>query len=97
MKINKFDCEDLLKIPPSKEPIAKTCLISEKYRSKEYYEKEINEIENQIDNEILKPVLSSGHAFVCFDTIDSANECLNKFKLNFCDGIKLTFRNIKDS
>jgi hypothetical protein len=97
LRINKFDVEDLLKIPPAKEPFAKKCLIAKKYRTKKYYLKCINEIENEIDKEIYKPVLSSGHAFICFDTIESANHCLHKFRLNFCDGAKLAVRNLKDT
>jgi hypothetical protein len=95
-KINKFDVEDLMKIPPSKEPFFKKCLISKKYRTKEYYTKQINEIEDEIDEQIRKPVISSGHAFICFDTIESANYCLRKFKLSICDGTKLAVTNLKD-
>lgn len=93
----KYDIEDLLKIPPAKEPLAKKCLIAKKYRSKQYYTKQINKIEDEIDKEICKPVLSSGHAFVCFDTIESATHCIHKFKLNVCEGSKLAVRNLKDT
>jgi hypothetical protein len=43
----------------------------------------IEDVEQEIDEVILKPVLSSGHAFVCFDTIESANYCLRRFRLGF--------------
>ena len=94
---NKFDVEDLLKIPPSKEPFIKKWMISKKFRTKQYYQKQITELENQIDNEICKPILSSGHAFICFDTIESANHWLRKFQLDIGDGIKLACRNLKDT
>jgi hypothetical protein len=93
----KFDVEDLLKIPASKEPLAKKCMIGKKYRTKKYYTKQISEIEDKIDNEIYKPVLSSGHAFICFDTIESANHCLHRFQLNVCDSSKLAMKNLKDT
>lgn len=97
LETKKFDIQDLLRIPEDKEPFAKKCLIAKKYRTKTYYSKQINEIENDIDNEILKPVLSSGHAFVCFDSIESANYCLHKFRLGVFDGVKLSCRHLKDS
>jgi hypothetical protein len=72
-------------------------LIAKKYRTKSYYTKQISELEDKVDKEIYKPVLSSGHAFICFDTIESANHCLNKFKLSFLESSKLAFRNLKDT
>mmetsp|Transcript_27300 Transcript_27300/g.27173 ORF Transcript_27300/g.27173 Transcript_27300/m.27173 type:complete len:85 (-) Transcript_27300:1319-1573(-) len=72
-------------------------MVAKKYRTKKYYQKQITDIENEIDDEICKPILSSGHAFICFDTIESANHCLRKFKLGVCDGASLWIRNLKDT
>lgn len=97
LELEKLDLDDLIMQPENKEPALKKCFVAKKYRSQQYYEKEKNAIEDKIEEQILKPVLSSGHAFVCFDTIESANYCLNKFRLNVSDGFKLTMKNLKDS
>jgi hypothetical protein len=52
LEMKKYDIEDLMKIPPGKEPFIKKCMIAKKYRTKSYYSKQIHEIENEIDDEI---------------------------------------------
>ena len=38
-------------------------------------------LEKEIDKEIEKPCLSSGHAFVVMDSVKSLNYCLSKSKI----------------
>jgi hypothetical protein len=38
-------------------------------------------LEKEIDKEIEKPILSSGHAFVVLDSVKSLNYCLQKSKI----------------
>lgn len=51
--------------------------------------KEIEDIENKIQKETENPVVSSGHAFVCFDSLLSANKCLYMYQEGFCKKLKL--------
>lgn len=61
------------------EPFLRKVFIPRQQRTQEYYESRINQINEEIEEEIMKPFLSSGHAFVCFDSIESAEICMKKF------------------
>ena len=64
-------------------------MFPEIYRKDQRILKQIDEIENKIQKETEIPVYSSGHAFVCFDSLLSANKCLFMFKEGFCKKLKL--------
>lgn len=62
------------------------------------YERAMTNYENQLIEETMKPFVNSGHAFICFDSIGSANTILRHYKPTtlrnckiFCSGIKNTF------
>lgn len=40
------------------------------------------------------PVISSGHAFICFDSLTAASKCLNGFEENTWDSFVLKLKNI---
>ncbi len=59
--------------------------------------KQIEDIENEIQKETEIPVYSSGHAFVCFDSLLSANKCLFMFKEGFCKKLKLKVESLGET
>ena len=97
LELQKLQYDDLIKKPYKREPFFKRLCVSKRYRTTEYYERMKDGIEDKIEQVLLKPVLSSGHAFVCFDTIKSANYCLEKFRLSMFDNVKLSLTTMKDS
>jgi hypothetical protein len=66
------------------------------FRKDEGILKKIEEIDNLIDKETENPVESSGHAFVCFDSLLSAYKCLNIYEENLFKKIKLRLKSIID-
>ncbi len=51
-----------------------------KFRTEAAIKKELEKLENEMQDATKKPVYSSGHAFVCFDSLLSAYKCLNAFE-----------------
>lgn len=51
-----------------------------KFRTEAAIKKELEKLENEMQDATKKPVFSSGHAFVCFDSLLSAYKCLNAFE-----------------
>jgi len=66
------------------------------FRKDERMLKKIEEIDNLIQKETENPVESSGHAFVSFDSLLSANKCLYIYEENLCKKIKLRLESIFD-
>lgn len=50
------------------------------YKSEESIQNALDEIEAKLNEEIMKPVLSSGHAFVAFDSLFSANKFIQHYE-----------------
>jgi hypothetical protein len=57
------------------------CLIPSRYRDVEAYEEEMDDLGKQLDEETLKAILPSGHAFVCFDSIKSMRIVLDHYSI----------------
>jgi len=72
-------------------------LFPEIYRKDIRILNQIEEIENKIQKETEIPVYSSGHAFVCFDSLLSANKILFMFKDGLCKKLKLKIETLGDS
>jgi hypothetical protein len=51
--------------------------------------------EEQLVSETQEPFIPSGHAFVCFDSIESAHACQEHFKAGIRDYIKHFFETAK--
>ena len=58
----------------------KKCVNPPIYESEEKMSIELERLEANIHKEILKPVFSSGHAFICFDSLLSSYTILTNFQ-----------------
>jgi len=52
------------------------CCIPKRYQNPDSFKKRMEHLENKLLDETLKPFKSSGHAFVCFDSVKSVNVAL---------------------
>ena len=58
--------------------------------------KQMNKYENQLYGETMKPFINSGHAFVCFDSVNSLNVINKHFRLTPTQHFKIFLIGIKD-
>ena len=72
------------------------CLFSSVYWSDNSMKNELKRIQEQIDEITEEPVYSSGHAFVCFDSLTAAYKVLKEFKSSPFMRIKLRMKNFMD-
>jgi hypothetical protein len=56
------------------------CCIPSKYKNLASFEQTLEEYEEELVLETMKPFTSCGHAFVCMDSIYSVDACLTRFK-----------------
>jgi hypothetical protein len=59
---------------------AKKCVFPPIYESEGKMAQELDRLETLIHKEILRPVYSSGHAFICFDSLMSSYNILTNFQ-----------------
>lgn len=74
------DLKDLKMLLSVQEPSCLDCVIPSKYRDPDTFDKTMDEYENQLMEETMKPFINSGHAFVCFDSVNSLNTILKYFR-----------------
>ena len=67
------------------------------YWSSESMEKELKRIEEKIDKLTLEPVYSSGHAFICFDSLKAAYTIINEFKDTTFMSLKVKLKSLLNS
>jgi hypothetical protein len=67
------------------------------YRTETNIEKRLREIEIKLQDATERPVLSSGHAFICFDSLLSAYICEGKFREKTVNKLKIQFKSIFDT
>lgn len=72
------------------------CFIPRKYKDPVIYEQKMNKYENQLYEETMKPFINSGHAFVCFDSVNSLNVINKHFRLTPTQHFKIFLIGIKD-
>ena len=72
------------------------CLFSSVYWSDNSMKNELKRIQEQIDEITEEPVYSSGHAFVCFDSLTAAYKVMKEFKSSPIMRIKLRMKNFMD-
>jgi hypothetical protein len=58
----------------------KKCIYPPIYESEDMMGLELERLESKIHREIMKPVFSSGHAFICFDSLMSSYTILTNFQ-----------------
>ncbi len=68
-----------------------------KYRTEAAIKKELEKLENEIQEDTKQPVYSSGHAFVCFDSLLSAYKCLTTFEEQTYKKIAIQLNSLWDS
>ena len=69
------------------------CLFSSVYWSDSSMKNELKRIQEKIDEITEEPVFSSGHAFVCFDSLTAAYKVMKEFKNSPFMRIKLRMKN----
>ena len=57
------------------------CFIPKKYKDPVTYETVMAKLDRRSDEETMKPFVNSGHAFVCFDSVNSLNVINKHFRL----------------
>ena len=65
--------------------------VPSKYLQEERYEEKLEKYEEKLIDETLKPFVPSGHAFVCFDSINSVQLCEMHYSVGPFDYIKYFF------
>jgi hypothetical protein len=64
------------------------------YRTEESIKKELDRIDKKMQTFTEMPVVSSGHAFICFDSLLSCYRCLNEFQETTWTSFQLKLKNI---
>ena len=72
------------------------CLFSSVYWSDNSMKNELEKIQEKIDEITEEPVFSSGHAFVCFDSLAAAYKVMKEFKSSPFMRFKLRMKNFVD-
>ena len=72
------------------------CFIPKKYKVDDDYNVEMDNLENKMMDETMKPFINSGHAFICFDSVKSLNIILKHFRITPTQHIKIFLVGIKD-
>ncbi|KRX06647.1 hypothetical protein PPERSA_13126 [Pseudocohnilembus persalinus] len=67
-------------------------ILLKKYLDDQYYFQEIEKINDQIEIQTQKNLSSSGHAFICFDSISAMNAVLRIFKEGSTNQLKLAYK-----
>ena len=84
LEINKGEINELKKlISTEDDSLLKKLFLPKIYRSEIAIKNALESIENQFQIEIQHPVYSSGHAFICFDSLLSAFLCLNTYQYHY--------------
>ena len=83
------DLEDLSHLLGIKEPTVMRIWVKKKHRTEKYYKQKLEEIEDKIREELTKPIKSSGHAYVVFDSYYSMSRCLQKYRETPCQTWKI--------
>jgi hypothetical protein len=72
------------------------CIIPKKYKDPDQYEKKMDEYEEKLIKETMKPFINSGHAFVCFDSVSSLNTVLKHYRTTPYQHFKIFLVGIRD-
>jgi len=97
LEIRKEEINDIRKLVniSDKDSFFKKLFLPKIYLSEVEIQNQLELIEHKLQEEIQHPVYSSGHAFVCFDSLLSAYICLNNYEFNFFYSRESTFQKLK--
>ncbi len=84
------DLRDLISLKESS--LARRWFFPRVFRTENAIQNELEKVENKIQKATELPVYSSGHAFVCFDSLSSAYKCLNAFEENLFKKLVIRLR-----
>ena len=91
----RLEITDIRKLLPNvKNSCFSRLFFPSRYASELAIEKELLLIDQEIEFEIEQPVFSSGHAFVCFDSLSSAFFVLNSFEEKTWSNIKVSLNQL---
>lgn len=90
------DLEDLSQLLGIKEPTCMRLCVRKKYRTEEYYQRKLEEIEFEIQEILKAPIRSSGHAYIVFDSYYSMSQCLQKYRETPCQTCKIMWSSCYD-
>jgi len=75
-----LDLKDYKMLMSVQKPGILGCCIPKSYRDNEMFDKRMEEYENALIEETMKPFVNSGHAFICFDSVNSLNTILAHYR-----------------
>ena len=88
----KNEINDLRLLITHEKPFMR-CLFSSVYWSDDSMKNELIKIQQKIDEITEEPVFSSGHAFVCFDSLSAAYKVMKEFKSSTFMRFKIRMKN----
>ena len=94
-EIEKNEITDLRLLITHEKPFMR-CLFSSIYWSDSSMQSELERIQEKIDEITEEPVYSSGHAFICFDSLTAAYKVMKEFKNSPFMRFKLRMKNLMD-
>ena len=71
------------------------CCIPLKYRDPDKFEEKMEKYENALNEETMKPFINSGHAFVCFDSVNSMNTIIKHFRMTPSQHARVFYLGVK--
>lgn len=78
------------------DPGCSSFLIPSTYKDPEAFEQLMDKYETELIDETMKPFINSGHAFICFDSVNSLNTILKHFKSTPSQYIKIILHAIRN-
>ena len=77
-------------------PEGPRCCVPKMYYKSRIYEQQMEKLDNKMQEEIKKPFLASGHAFISVDSLTSFQMCLKNYDLNARSALGLCWSLLKD-
>lgn len=98
LEITKEEINDIKKLVNyNVRSFFRSCCFPKTFRSEDETEKALATIEEKINEEIEKPVISSGHAFVTFNSLKTAYICLQAFREDAIKNLRIQIKDMKDN
>ena len=73
------------------------CFIPSKYKDIDKFAAKMEQYDEKLVMETMKPYVPSGHAFVCLDTLSSVEACVSHFKLTPWRYVQFIWSAIRDN